>query len=62
LISQGFHAKEVQELMGHTSIRTTLDVYGHLMKTLDDSQHDRMQAAFGVARTWHDAETAGAEG
>jgi len=29
-ILQGAHPKVVQERLGHSSIKTTLDVYGHL--------------------------------
>jgi hypothetical protein len=34
-------------LKGHTSIRTTLDRYGHLMKGLDDAQIGRMNQTLG---------------
>jgi integrase len=50
LISLDRHAKEIQELMGHTSVRTTLDVYGHLMESASSHQHERMDEALGVAR------------
>lgn len=30
LINQGTHPKVVQILMGHESMRTTMDLYGHL--------------------------------
>jgi integrase len=50
LIAQGAHAKEMQELLGRTSIRTTLDVYGHLMETIESQQHERMDAALGADR------------
>jgi len=29
-IEQGFSAQRVQEIMGHKSIQTTFDIYGHL--------------------------------
>jgi integrase len=31
LITAGEHPKVIQEAMGHSSIRVTLDIYGHLM-------------------------------
>ena len=31
LIQAGVHAKAIQEALGHASIKTTLDRYGHLM-------------------------------
>jgi integrase len=35
LISRGVHPKVIQERLGHSSIRTTMDVYGSLMEGLD---------------------------
>ena len=43
LIDQGFGPKRVQALMGHSSIKMTFDVYGHLWPQEDD--HDRFAAA-----------------
>lgn len=55
LIAQGAHPKAIQERLGHASITTTLDRYGHLMPTLDE----RLTA--GLDATYRDAtETAGA--
>ncbi|HEX2525289.1 MAG TPA: tyrosine-type recombinase/integrase [Geminicoccus sp.] len=36
LINQGFSPKRVQTLMGHSTIKLTLDVYGHLWPDEDD--------------------------
>lgn len=36
LIAQGVHAKVLQDRLGHASITTTLDTYGHLMTRLDE--------------------------
>ena len=35
LIAQGLHIKSISERLGHTSIKTTMDTYGHMM---DDDQ------------------------
>jgi integrase len=35
-IEQGFTAKRVQALLGHSSIQMTFDVYGHLFPSLED--------------------------
>jgi integrase len=35
-IEQGFSAKPVQALLGHSSIQMTFDVYGHLFPSLED--------------------------
>jgi len=37
LIRQGVHPKVIQEKLGHASIQTTLDRYGHLMQGLGDA-------------------------
>jgi integrase len=37
-IEQGFSAKRVQSLLGHSSIQMTFDVYGHLFPSADDDQ------------------------
>jgi len=36
-IAQGAHPKSIQERLGHSSIRITLDRYGHLFPHLDES-------------------------
>ena len=33
-IEQGWPAKKVQSILGHSSITMTMDVYGHLLKAL----------------------------
>ncbi len=35
-IAQGFSPKRVQDLLGHSSIQMTFDVYGHLFPSLED--------------------------
>jgi integrase len=40
MVEQGVHPKRPQERLGHTSIRTTLDTYGHLMPTLESEGGD----------------------
>jgi integrase len=35
LISQGVHAKIISERLGHASIATTMNIYGHAMQTAD---------------------------
>ena len=37
LIEQGAHPKEIQVRLGHPSITTTLDRYGHLIRRSDIS-------------------------
>ena len=40
-IHSGANPKEIQRLMGHSSIRVTYDVYGHLFEEHDDIRQDR---------------------
>lgn len=42
LIANGEHAKTIQARLGHASIKTTLDRYGHLMPGLDEDAADRL--------------------
>ena len=46
LIAQGEHPKVIQERLGHASIKTTLDTYGHLFDGLDEAAVDRLDAAY----------------
>ena len=36
LIARGAHAKEIQIRLGHASITTKVNVYGHLLSSLDE--------------------------
>ena len=45
LIAQGEHPKVIQSRLGHASITTTLDTYGHLFEGLDEDAADRLDAA-----------------
>jgi integrase len=47
LIAQGEHPKVIQSRLGHASIKTTLDTYGHLFDGLDEAAADRLD------ETWH---------
>jgi integrase len=57
LIAQGAHPKEIQARLGHASITTTLNTYGHLWPSLGAQLDDRMEQVFhearaNVAREW----------
>ena len=57
LIEQGAHPKEIQARLGHSSITTTLDRYGHLMPSLGhqlsaDLDESRAKARAGVDQMW----------
>jgi integrase len=48
-IGAGYHAKAIQEMLGHASITTTLDLYGHLFDTLQEEAADRLDAIYRAA-------------
>ena len=43
LIAANTHPKLLQSRLGHTSIKTTLDIYGHLYEPLDEIAADRLE-------------------
>lgn len=54
LIAQGEHPKVIQSRLGHSSIRVTLDTYGHLFDGLDElaaSRLDDLQNSLFADRT-----------
>lgn len=49
LIKAGQHATLIQQRLGHSSIKTTLDVYGHLFPGMDEAAAEALNdAACGV--------------
>jgi integrase len=49
LISQGAHPRAVMERLGHSSIKVTLDTYGHLFPALDESLTEGLEEQFQEA-------------
>jgi site-specific recombinase XerD len=49
LIFQGEHPKVIQERLGHASIKTTLDTYGHLFEGMDEAAVDRLEATYAAS-------------
>jgi hypothetical protein len=48
LIAQGEHPKYIQTQMGHSSIKVTMDVYGHLMEKVNVKSANRLaRTVFG---------------
>jgi hypothetical protein len=43
LIAVNTHPKLLQSRLGHSSIKTTLDIYGHLYEPLDEAAADRLE-------------------
>lgn len=50
LIAQGAHPKEIQARLGHASIVTTMDRYGHLLPSLGTQLDHNLQDVFHAAR------------
>lgn len=46
LIAQGAHPKEIQSRLGHSSIKTTMDRYGHLMPDLSTRLDNHLHEVF----------------
>jgi integrase len=44
----GMHPMAVKEMMGHSSIKVTYDVYGHLFPTMHEAGVAAVEAAFGA--------------
>ena len=55
MIQAGYPPKMLQEIMGHASITTTLDLYGHLYPGEMDRYADRLNEAAGMTSTDDDA-------
>jgi cobalamin biosynthesis protein CobT len=46
LIAEGVHAKKIAERLGHSSIKLTMDTYGHLFEGSDRESAERMDRMF----------------
>ena len=44
LIAQGEHPKYIQSQMGHSSINVTMDIYGHLMNTVNQESAKKLDS------------------
>ncbi len=50
LLVQGVPARVIMELLGHTQISTTLDIYSHVLPTLQQEAAAKMDALLSAAR------------
>ena len=48
-IAAGAHPKEIQEECGHSSYKTTMDVYGHLFESSSERTSEAMEAMYNRA-------------
>lgn len=46
LINQGVHAKVISERLGHGSITTTMNIYGHALRSADQAAADKFENLF----------------
>ena len=47
LIHEGVHPKKISERLGHSSIKLTMDTYGHLFEGSDRDSAEKMEQLFG---------------
>jgi integrase len=47
LINEGVHPKKISERLGHSSIKLTMDTYGHLFEGSDRDSAEKMEKLFG---------------
>lgn len=58
LIDQGEHPKVIAERLGHVSVRTVLDVYGHLFPGTDEETAARLDERLRAAQRGHKSDPA----
>jgi len=51
LIHEGVHPKKISERLGHSSIKLTMDTYGHLFEGSDRDSAEKMEQLFGATPT-----------
>ena len=57
LINEGVHPKRISERLGHSSIKLTMDTYGHLFEGSDRDSADKMDHLFGSSSARDATET-----
>jgi integrase len=50
LLAMGVHPKVVQEILGHTRISVTMDIYSHLLPSMQREAMDSLDNLFGGAK------------
>jgi integrase len=62
LLSMGVSPKVVQELLGHSDIRITLRIYGHVLPGMHKEAMDKLDDVFGSnederkGKSWREAD------
>ena len=47
LLTQGVHPRAIMELLGHSSITVTMNVYGHVLPAMMRDAADKMDSLLG---------------
>jgi integrase len=50
MINQGVHAKIISERLGHGNINTTMNIYGHSMRSADQSAADKFEGILTIKK------------
>jgi integrase len=50
MVEAGAHVEAIKQRLGHSSIRVTSDVYGHVLPAVEDALSDALEARFGGLR------------
>ena len=48
LLAKGVHPRVVMEMLGHSTIALTMNVYSHVIPELQRAAADKMEAVFGA--------------
>ncbi|WP_058302862.1 site-specific integrase [Gorillibacterium timonense] len=54
LINQGVHAKIISERLGHGNITTTMNIYGHALRSADQAAADKFESLFAPKKERND--------
>ncbi|QHT59339.1 site-specific integrase [Paenibacillus lycopersici] len=57
LINQGVHAKVIADRLGHGSITTTMNIYGHALRSADQAAADKFENLFTTKSKQSDEKT-----
>jgi integrase len=55
LLAMGIHVKVVQELLGHSNVMTTLNIYSHVLPSLQEDAMHKLSALFDDPQDKNDA-------
>lgn len=59
LINQGVHAKIISERLGHGNITTTMNIYGHALRSADQAAADKFDSLFTSRKDKQEKKTLG---